>query len=223
VRNLCRVFLKTNADLRSFFWFAVGVDESVYFSSSNSKKYRRGFHGSGTIPVGGSRIDPEVEGRPSSREEIDNYHSLHHSGIFVLPTMTEGKRQRHIVTHLEKYVGPIPLVAILPMEPLKYPITSRTPKPSSDMVIDISSLLTQPFALMFYIKRRAETHPPVSERHDEWPIYVRGKIPIGYRDLCVVVYANPITFLKWQELEVTMTSQPETQGGELSWPIFSTT
>ena len=149
MRNCCRVFLKTNDDLRSFFWFAVGHDRSIYFASSNSRKYRRGFHALAKIPVGGATVNPETDGRPISREEIDNYHSLHRSGVFASPMIEMGKRIRNKITPLDEHVGPLPLVTILPMEPHKYPVASRTPRPT-DMIIDISSLLHQPFALMCY-------------------------------------------------------------------------
>jgi hypothetical protein len=217
------VFFQNNSELRAFFWFSVGTDGSLYFSSSNSKRYRRGFHGSGTVPIEGLHVTPEVTGTPSSREEIDNYYSLHRSGVFSLPTISDSKRERHTVTHLEKYVGPIPLVGILPMEPSKYPVTAKGVKLSSDLVIDISSIVAQPFALMFYVKRQAESHPPVSECRAEWPIYRRSQVLLGTFDLCVILYANPITFRAWQELEVAVTSRPEITGGELSWPIFAST
>lgn len=223
MRSLCRVFLQTNSELRAFFWFSVGSDGSIYFSSSNSKHYRRGFHGSGRVPIEGVRITPEFAGVPLSREEIDNYHSLHRSGVFSLPTIIDGKRERHIVTHLEQYVSPIPLLAVLPMEPSKYPVTSKIVKPSSDLVIDISALLEQPFALMFYLKRQTEDHPPISEAKVEWPIHYRTQVPLAGFDLCAIVYANPLTFHVWQELEVTLTSRPEIPGGELVWPIFAST
>jgi hypothetical protein len=222
-RTLSRVFLQTNSELRAFFWFSLGSDGSLYFSSSNTKHYRRGFHGSGFAPLEGAHIRPERDGRPLSREEIDNYHSLHRSGIFSLPTMSDDRRDRHTVTHLEKYVGPIPLVGVLLMEPSKYPVTSKAIKPSSDLVIDISALLAQPFALMFYVKRKTESHPPVSERREEWPIYCRMQTSLESYDLCVIVYANPATFRSWQELEVTVTSRPEMVGGDLAWPIFGST
>lgn len=223
MRSLSRVFFKTNSELRAFFWFSVGTDGSLYFSSSNSKLYRRGFHGSGTAPIEGLRVTPEVTGTPLSREEIDNYHSLHRSGVFSLPTIRDSKRERHIVTHLEKYAGPIPLVAVLPMEPSKYPVTAKTVKPSSDLVLDISAVVTQPFALMFYVKRQTEAHPLVSECRDEWPIYRRSQVLLGTLDLCAILYANQIAFRAWQELEVTVTPRPQTNGGELSWPIFAST
>jgi len=223
VRSLSRVFFRTNSELRAFFWFSFGTDGSLYFSSSNSKHYRRSFHGSGRVPIEGLRVMPEVTGRPLSRTEIDNYHSLHRSGVFSLPTVSGSKRNRHIVTHLEKYVGPIPLVAVLPMEPFKYPVTAKTIKPSSDLIIDISALISQPFALMFYVKRQAEAHPLVSECRKEWSIYYRTQVSLATYDLCAILYANPINFRVWQELEVTVTSQPETPGGELSWPIFAST
>lgn len=137
--------------------------------------------------------------------------------------MCDDRRDRHIVTHLATYVGPIPLVGILPMEPSKYPVTPKAIKPSSDLVIDITALLSQPFALMFYVKRKTESHPPVSGRNEEWPVYWRMQTSLGSYDLCVIVYANPSTFRSWQKLEVTVTSRPETIGGELAWPIFGST
>ena len=67
-----------------------------------------------------------------------------------------------------------------------------------------------------------QDYPPISDRHDEWPIYLREQVPLAGLDLCVFGYANSLTFLKWQELELTATSQPDTQGGELNWLISTT-
>ena len=222
MRNCCRVFLKTNDDLRSFFWFAVGHDRSIYFASSNSRKYRRGFHALAKIPVGGATVNPETDGRPISREEIDNYHSLHRSGVFASPMIEMGKRIRNKITPLDEHVGPLPLVTILPMEPHKYPVASRTPRPT-DMIIDISSLLHQPFALMCYTKCRTDSHPPVAQRQAAWSIYMQAHAPIGDLDLWAIVYANPATFLNWQELEQLITSIPDTEGGKLKWILISRT
>ncbi|MFQ5684920.1 MAG: hypothetical protein ACE5HC_16830 [Candidatus Binatia bacterium] len=155
-----------------------------------------------------------------TKEEIEGHHSLHNSGTLILPTKTGGKRQRHIVIRPSDYQGPIPLVAILPMEITRYRVAQRRPN-KGDLVLDVSSLLSQPFGLLFFLKRSSADDPPVVQPKDDWPIYARAETPLADFRLCVPLYSNPSTFRRWQELEVEVTSQPSAPGKELTWPVFS--
>jgi hypothetical protein len=217
-----RIYFWTGDHRRRFYWICLGIDQSVYFASSESKNFRRGFTSQTRIPIGGARVTPAIDGRTMTKDEIGGYHSLHSSGSLVLPTKSNGKRQRHQTLRLSDYPGPIPLVAVMPMELARYPIASRRAEPH-DLVLDCTHLTAQPFAVMLYVKQPDAPHPPVAERHDEWDIYAQYCSLLNGIDVCAIVYANTKTFTRWQELELTVTTQPTQPNGELTWPVFAAT
>lgn len=220
--RVCRIYLKINEELRSFYWFSLGSDGSIYFSSSNSKGYRRGFFSSKLAPADGCHFDTMNEGRSLTREEMENYHSMHRSGVFALPIISEGKRIRRYLAEIDKYDESIPLVAILPMNPLKYPIVNRTPNFYHDIVIDITELINKPFAISFYAKTNNDKHPISLERKDEWDIYKRGGLNFDKYELWYVLYSNTTTFKNWQELENELTPHPN-ESGKLAWIVVTAT
>jgi hypothetical protein len=223
MENTVRVYLWIGGSRRTLCWISIGRDESIYWSSSNSGGFRRGFTQENVaIPIGGARITPAVDGRPMSQEEIAGYHSLHASGISLLPTRTGGKRTRHRTLPISTYPGPIPLFSLMPMEVTRYPVAWREAK-SQDLVLDCNPFLAQPFALMFYAKRPKQPHPPSTNQHEDWDIYSRYSSCLGALEICAVAYANLKTFTRWPELEIEATSRADGDTQELRWIVFGTT
>ena len=217
--KITRLYFKTSDKTRKFYWVKLSNDGSVYFGSSDSKNYKKGYCGSTHIPIEGSYIDPANYGRTMDTDEIRDKHSLHNSGILILPEKEKGRRKRHQAIKLSDYNEPIPLVGILPMKVIKYP-ESRKNIRDHDIVMDVSALINQPFGLMIYLKYPSHPHPLAVKNIKGWDDYKFYSSHLGTYNLCAVLYANRKTFIKWQELEVTCISQPNPESKKLSWPIF---
>jgi hypothetical protein len=219
-RRTVRIYFVIGRERRSFYWLSIGSDKSIYFSSSDSKNYTRGFTGQSHVPIEGARVTPQVSGRPMTKEEIEGYHSLHASGVLNLPIRCGGRRERRVTRRISESSGPVPLAGLMPMEVNRYPIATRT-LTAQDITVESSSLVSQPFALLLYAKRPTDAHPKATEQHNDWDIYARYCSTVCDVDVCAIVYANTKTFRRWPELEIAITGHPSNPGDDMPWPIFA--
>lgn len=223
MKSQCRIYWKIHGQLRSFYWVTAGSDQSVYFGSSASSGYRKGWCGSYHVLIGGRRINPKIDGRPMTLDEITGKHSLHKSGIMCLPTINQQRRDRHRIAPTHLNAGAVPLAGILPMDPLRYPLANRASR-DNDLLLDICALHSHPFAVLFYIKKRNSGTPAISRKRANWSIYELLTRELGDGlDLCAMLYGDSTTFTVWPDLEHEYTSRAKESGGEPVWPLFQST
>ncbi len=219
---IVRIYFQTGAELRRFAWCALGSDESVYFGTSGATYPDSAQCGTADVKDGECRIDYSSTGRPMSRDEMEGKYSLHKSGVVLLPQFDRagGRRVRHIAKKLADYDGAIPLASVVPKRLTLYPTTSRKVQ-EHDLVLDVTSFLDQPFALMIYLKRPLQSHPKVMTENPDWDVCEHFSVTLGAYDVCAVVYAMKATFVRWQEKQVVCTTGPGLDDGMLEWPIIT--
>lgn len=220
MRNVCRVLLRDVSTLRSFYWFEVASDHSIYFGSSNSQWFRTGRGGTATAEIDGTWIDPLLAGRAKNSEEIKGKHSIHGSGIVNLPMRAEGLHQRYQIAPPRDAFSNLPLLAILPMQPARYPVSAKTPKPT-DIVLDAKCYSPHPLGLLFYLNNTDQLEPaPVVAAKPAYETFTTESIRLGEFRLCVSVYSQPSLFKSWQQMEVTVLGHPNSRAEEPNWPFF---
>ena len=124
---------------------------------------------------------------------------------------------------LNSYAEAIPLVSILPMDPLRYPLATCA-LGLHDLVLDVSDTANQPFAVLFYVRHCSDGEPAISQKQDSWSLH-RHYVHALSNDfaLCAMLYADSTTFVKWPELEYEITGRARVPGEKVVWPIFQST
>jgi hypothetical protein len=217
--SVCRAFFQTNGVLRSFFWFEMGNDCSVYFGSSNTKVFKTGRAGTSTIEVTGTHIDPQLSGRAMTPTELQGKHSIHGSGVVGLPTRKDELRERYEISAPRDGFEHLPLVAILPMEPSLYPASPKQAKPS-DLVLNLEDHPPCPLGLLFYLSNGGPEPPAISAARAEYETFKTISVPIGTSRLFLAAYTHSKRLMAWQKLETTFVAHPGVPGNALNWPFF---
>jgi hypothetical protein len=220
VENICRVYLRDSAVLRSFYWFEHALDGSIYFGSSNTQTFKTGYAGTSRVVIDGTRIEPLVEGRSMAPAELKDKTSIHGSGIVKLPVRTDAARQRYEIAPPRIGFSVLPLVGILLMKPARYPSSAKTPK-HTDLVLEPKRYSPHPLGLLFYLSKTEHLEPPpVLAAKSLYETLTTESISFGECRLCVSIYAQPLCFECWQPLEVSVLAHPQSAGEEPNWPFF---
>ena len=219
--DLCRVYFREQATLRAFYWFELAEDQSIYFGTSNTKDFKTGRAGVETADLGGKRIFPEVEGRPMSPTELKNKNSIHGSGVVNLPTQTSIGRDRYEIAPPRDGFDSLPLVGILPMNPVRYPVSHKTPK-QTDIVISSTMHSPDSYGLLFYLKVPGlPESPPVVAAKRRIAAFAEESVLLGRFLLCSAIYADPTHMPGWQPQEVEVLAHPSLAGEQPNWPFFA--
>lgn len=224
MRHLCRIFISDSKSLRSFYWFECASDESIYFGSSNAKRFRYGYTGElRTSATEGTRVDPKNHGRAMTLDELGQKNSIHGSGIVNQGILENGQRQRYQISPPREGFKFLPVVGVLPMHPSKYQISYKTPR-STDIVIDLGPTLSPPFGAMFYLNRSEDLEPPpVIQAKSMYERFITRAVALGNSRLCVSIYADSSHMRHWPSEEGSILGLPEVSGGKPPWPFFANT
>lgn len=211
-----RIYLAGDDRRYKFLWVAQGSDGSLYLGSSAAKHFSWGRAQTLDVPASGRRIDLRA-GREMKRGELRGKHSFHRSGL-VLGRERSSGHARLYVAGLREGNEVLPLASILPMQPAKYPLATRQPRPA-DVTLDVSEFLELPFAVLVFLQRTGQPDPPVIS-HSGWTH--RRMFSLQLRTshhLRLLLYSNNQTFRRFPEREVWATPRPEPDGG-LNWLVF---
>jgi hypothetical protein len=221
MQRICRVFISDGPSLRSFYWFGHAPDHSVYFGSSNAKLFRYGYAGSArTSATEGTPIEPTRDGRHLSRDELKDKSSVHGSGVVILATRKGGTRDRYVISAPRAGFEALPLIAIIPMEPARYPVAAKVPK-LTDLVLEADTFYGHPFATLFYLTQTRDVEPaPIAGARLRYPHVITKSVAFGANWLFVCVYANPERLRLWSEMEGSLAALPEEAGGKVNWPFI---
>lgn len=222
VKSNCRAYLQTATSLRSFYWFESAADQSIYFGSSNAKYFKNGRAGVATVEKGGTRVRPEIEGRPMSGEERRGKTSIHGSGIVNLAVGDGSQRQRYSIAPPRDGFGALPLVAVIPMQPSSYPSSHKTPK-ATDLVLPLDQPSPKPIGILFYLGDPGTPEPPAVTaaklRLMYEPVLIRSA-PLGNLSLYAFIYKQRHRLRDWPPKEITLLAPPPIAGQEPNWPFF---
>ncbi len=218
MRSICRVFLTEASSLRPFYWFECSDDRSIYLGSSNGKYFDFGYSSRATTSASASTpIDPILMGRELEDFELKQKLSIHGSGVVNARTVTNGIRDRYEIAPPRDGLNALPLIAVLPMQPNRYPMTTKRPKPT-DIVLPPAHA---PFGTLFYLKQRGEKEPFVlTSARDRYDTFSTLVVPFGSFDLCVFMYTDSLKMRFWPRNETSLTTLPTCSGEELSWAFF---
>lgn len=221
MRSICRVFISDSSTLRSFYWFEQSADQSIYFGSSNTKHFRNGYAGTGmSSATGDTHVEPTRDGRRMTSDELKQKNSIHGSGVVNLGTLANGRRERFEIHPPRDGFEVLPLIAILPMHPALYPVSTKTPK-STDLIIETGSDSPLPFGSIFYVNRTEELEPPpIGRAKSMYRMFATESVGFGAGRLCVSIYAEPSRLRWWPQLEGSILASPQQPGGEPNWPFF---
>lgn len=221
MKSFCRIFFKDPKTLRSFYWFEYTDDHSIYFGSSNNRTFRTGYAGTSHVEIDGTHVDPIRNGRSLSQDEICGKTSIHGSGIVNLSTTSGKLRDRYTIVAPRSGFKALPLVGILPMDPMRYPVSKKTPK-ATDLVLEANRYSSLPLGLLVYLNGTHDADPlpilGVKSRSDAFSI---ESVPFGGHLLCVSIYAHAPSLRQWQHLEVNVLAHPQVPGEEPNWPFFA--
>lgn len=222
--NLSRIFLSQDGIKHAFYWVSLGSDRSIYFGSSNASKFGYGFAETVDLPASGARVAPNFNGREMQTRELTQKHSLHTSGIALLPTRSTNRRDEYQIRNLEDYAAHLPLVGVLPMPIHRYPRSEKLVRPS-DIVIDIGGFGGFPYAVLLYAHQQAAAEPETIRGFAAKYSTVLKETATVSDDLQVsaVAYSEPENFTYWRHDEYVVTARPNPETLDSIWPIFGTT
>ncbi|MGA8148618.1 MAG: hypothetical protein WB870_13770 [Gallionellaceae bacterium] len=156
-------------------------------------------------------------------DELEHKNSIHGSGVVNQRTVMDGRRERYMIAPPKDGFNTLPLVAVLPTHPTRYPISHKTPKPT-DIVIEVGSNPFVPFGSMFYLNKTSYLEPPpIIGAKSRYETVITAFVPFGICRLCVSIYADSSHMKLWPELEGSVKAFPEQPGGEPAWPFFANT
>lgn len=213
-----KIYFAINNEIKDFYFVNLGKDNSVYFGSTASKFFKRGYTGIHKVTDNGSHIDFCKDGRPLTREEIIKKYSFHSSGILLTTGSEVGGRHRYQIKELSKYNEPIPLVGILPMLVTKYPETKNKIK-KDDLIINLIGFI-RPFAVLLYLKYPQQEDPMLIQSKEKWHETAVSYNTLGPYTLCTFIYTNKEKFTAWPSLEVNILAHPDQNTGKIPFPIF---
>jgi hypothetical protein len=224
MRSVCRIFISAFGTMRSFYWFEYSGDHSIYFGSSNSKRFRIGFTGTGTSSAtAGTPVDPAREFRPMAVGELGQKSSIHGSGVVHHGTIVNGRRERYVIAPPKDGLNTLPLVAVMPMHPSRYQVSTKKPK-ATDIVIDLGHGALTPFGATFYLNNTESLEPPgVIGAKSLYETFVTSSVPFGPYKLCVSIYADSTHMKSWSDHEGKVHALPAKPGGQPAWPFFANT
>lgn len=221
MRNLCRIYFRDVATLRSFYWVELAEDQSIYFGTSNSNHFKTGHAGTSIAELGGMHILPDVDGRPMSPTELKTKHSIHGSGIVNLPTQTAAMRDRYEIKPPRNGFDSLPIVGVLPMSPERYPVSHKTPK-QTDLVFNASCCSSHPIGLLIYLKVVGlPDPPPIAFARQRVAAFAEESVRLGNFLLCLAIYSDPTQIPTWQPKEVQVMGHPSSPGEKPNWPFFA--
>lgn len=219
--NLCRIYFRDDAGVRSFYWVELAEDQSIYFGSSNTKHFKTGRAGEAIVELDGKRILPELDGRPMSPAELQAKNSIHGSGIVNLPTQTSAMRDRYEIAPPRGSFDSLPIVGILPMNPACYPISYKTPK-QTDIVVSADKFSRFPIGLLLYLRKTGlPDPPPIEVARQRIAAFSEEAVHMGRSLLCLAIYADPTQMPVWQPKEVQVMAHPSATSEQPNWPFFA--
>ncbi len=215
-RNTVRIYLKYDSKLHVFYWLNLGSDASIYFGTSV-----RDFRRAGCQSVDVSLKSARLEGDPSKLTpcDIGGKHSLHRSGILLNPgPKVSGRVRRHMVSP-ESGGDVIPLVGILPMEPMVYPTPQRNIT-STDLVLNCDVFNCKPCAFLLYAMRPNAEEVNVLIECRESGNYVEARTSLGELKIVAVLYSYPDMFTVWPHSQYEVIARNKEIPASLLFPIF---
>ncbi|WP_461437493.1 hypothetical protein [Marinobacter nauticus] len=223
-KSISRVFLAYKGDHYAFYWVSVGSDRSIYFGSSIANWFKWGFNDKVDLPAEGARIAPDVYGREMNEKELSAKHSLHSSGVALLPTRVGTKRDEYRINAMEEYPEHLPLVGVLPMPIHRYRKSEKKIR-AEDIVLDVEGFAGFPFAVLLYAHREAASVPEVVKGIPQrYPNFVSNSANLN-ADLKItaVAYNDSERFSFWRCDEYVVSARPSLDSLESIWPLFAAT
>jgi hypothetical protein len=166
-------------------------------------------------------IIPSRDGRPLSTREIGAKTSFHGSGVVNLSTEGAGRRDRvHIAPPRDGFEA-LPLVAVLPMEATRYPLSQKMIRPT-DLCLPEFLKADTPVGILIYVCAEMSLDPaPIAAAKQRMPLSEVCSCPLGNLALRAIVYSDPEQLKSWPTEEVQLVAHPSTPGGEPTWPFFA--
>lgn len=219
--HISRLYLCGSSGHRPFYWVKLADDRSLYIGSSNGKLFRYGFGGVATSAPFMHQVVPERDGRALSSQEIANKTSFHGSGVVNLSTDTDGRPDRVKVSAPRDGFEAFPLVAILPMEPARYPVSQKSIKPA-DLCLPECMQVGLPIGILIYVCATSATEPaPVAAARQRLSLVEELACNLEDLQLRAVIYSDPTLLPMWPTEEIQVVAHPATTGGEPNWPFFA--
>jgi hypothetical protein len=216
-----RLYLHGPSGHRTFYWVQLADDKSLYFGSSNGDLFRYGFGCAFMSSPTMEPIVPERDGRALSPRELAGKTSLHASGVVNLATETGGRRERLKIATLRDGFDALPLAAVLPMHPGRYPLSRKAIKPT-DLCIPECLQNGASIALLIYVCANASVvPPPVTVARQRLPVNQEFSCELGELCLRAFLYSDPSQLPNWPKEEVQVVAHPTTLGSEPNWPFFA--
>jgi hypothetical protein len=215
MKNILKVYLQTNYETRNFYWFGVGSDSSIYCGCSCSKIFTYGFKGTHKATPEGVQI-VMGKGEAQSPDELIEKNSFHQSGIINLPTVQNGRHDRLYTKSLGSQNYPMPLFAIIPMSPTKYPVNHKKIKEGS-LVINCGLNNGKSFGLIFFVSMNY-SEPKLIQTLRLDGFYVSCEYAaLDKYFLGVIVYHNN-KFFGWPYEQIEVLPHPNCNK-DLNWPL----
>lgn len=222
--NTTRIYLADEEAYHAFYWVNVGSDKSIYFGSSNAKKFKWGFSETVSAGIGGVKISPQFQGEVMDAKALLRKYSLHTSGVAYSPTGGPSQRNRYRSQRLDEYPDCMPLIGVLPMPLHLYPKSEKMIR-SSDIVLDIKKFGAFPYAVLVYVNLPGCEKPKIIQNLScAYPLSEQQSAYINDGLLVTAVaYSNPEAFTHWREDEYVATARPNEHTLEFRWPLFGST
>ena len=213
-----RVYLNDGIGFREFLWFSEGVDASLYFCSSITKLFKKGYSGNDYVPVGGGRFD-YTNGRKLTSNELKDKTSFHQSGIINHSTHQDKERKRSYSIPLIEYEDIVPVASVIPMTLEKYPITKKTIR-DKDIIINLNKSNNRPMAIFFYIEKENKNDPLIVDKiKNDFKSTDLQKVILKNWQLCALSYSNCRDNITWPDLQITIKAEPN-EDGKINVPVF---
>lgn len=214
-RKTVRIYFKSNQKLHKFYWLKQGRDGSIYFGSSPAANhFKFGYKGEQNIPKTGKTCLKKDRFLKMSKKEISGKYSFHKSGEINTPS----KRHRYKISDLKQCGDIIPLIGILPMKPVRYPISKKKIN-SHDIILKTSLFKNQPFAILMFLTRKERLNSE-GLYSKEWDYFRPTVTEIDDSlKLCIYMYADSSNFLVWPKHELEILAKNKNNKNELAIPI----
>lgn len=221
MKNFSRIYLSGDSGYRSFYWVEIADDHSVYIGSSNNKIFTYGYGGTEISSPDMLPIIPEQLGRRLSPQEIANKTSIHGSGVVNLPTESNGRRDRIQIAPPKLGFEALPLMAVLPMEPSRYPLSQKKIQPF-DLCLPEKLHGDLPVGILLYLcTKEAKVPMPIRGAKLDYSIVEEFSCELAGLLLKALVYSDKERLLQRPREEIQVIPRPANPGDEPDWAFFA--
>ena len=210
-----RIYYQTNKERRKFAWVSLGIDGSVYFGGSADNHFNTGYHGKTRCILEGRLINPKRDGKETSKEHRKSKISIHKSGIINQAQTDASGRTRAYSRPLEECEF-LPLVSFLPMDPERYPISTKKLGKYDLIFVNSTQYRLKPHGVALYLRRpnAKNSFEAVAGKEPELLSSIQlTEVEFGAWYLGAMFYRNE-TFSYWPQLQITVHADPQ-EGGQI--------